>query len=158
MEQKNCDCLLKLYTDLLHIVINGSLGEDRGVKQQLEKLLYQCKNKPLCLVGRDDVINKLAIAFKETSDPKRQELFLRVLNQPVLYFRATPEHVTFSKDHALLMLGIRAHSAPQIVLDDLIISINGFSPFLRFHFMLTNTHKPTKKEIATYIQSLRGQQ
>jgi hypothetical protein len=64
------------------------------------------------------------------------------------------KNITFSEDHVTLDIGIPYEFATQTVVEEIIITTNGLQPFLRFHFLITNTHVPTKKEIQSYLQSL----
>ncbi|OHB19346.1 MAG: hypothetical protein A2854_04375 [Parcubacteria group bacterium RIFCSPHIGHO2_01_FULL_56_18] len=64
------------------------------------------------------------------------------------------EHVDYRSSYALLSLGISVHAASQSIIDDIIITANGIDPFLRFHFFVTNTHKPDDKEITEYLSEI----
>ncbi len=64
------------------------------------------------------------------------------------------ERTEYEDTYVLLCIGISNDVAPQTVIDNLIIATNGTDPFLRFHFFMTNTHKPSEKEIAGYIAEL----
>lgn len=64
------------------------------------------------------------------------------------------EDIEYKGSHALLSLGISTNAAPQTLIDEILISTNGFDSFLRFHFFLTNTHKPNDEEIAEYLAGI----
>ncbi len=64
------------------------------------------------------------------------------------------ERTEYEDTYVLLCLDISKDIAPQAVIDDLIIATNGADPFLRFHFFMVNTHKPSKKEIADYLAEI----
>lgn len=64
------------------------------------------------------------------------------------------ESIEYADSHALLCVGISTNVAPQTPIDEILIATNGFDPFLRFHFFLTNTHKPDDKEIAEYLAGI----
>ena len=57
--------------------------------------------------------------------------------------------------YAVLLLGLHYDVPPQTIIDNIIIAANGTKPFLRFHFLMTNTHVPSQKEIDAYLKSLR---
>lgn len=65
------------------------------------------------------------------------------------------EEIITRPDHALICLGIHIDTNPQVLIDNIILSANGTSPFLRFHFLISNTHRPTEQEIDQYIAILR---
>ncbi len=64
------------------------------------------------------------------------------------------ESIEYKDSHALLCVGISIDVAPQTPTDEILIAANGFDPFLRFHFFMTNTHKPDDKEIAEYLAEI----
>lgn len=64
------------------------------------------------------------------------------------------EQAEYGNGYVLLCVGISKDIAPQAIVDDLIIVTNGAVPFLRFHFFMVNTHKPSEKEIADYIAEI----
>ena len=64
------------------------------------------------------------------------------------------ESIECKDSHALLSVGISVDIAPQTPIDEILIATNAFDPFLRFHFFLTNTHKPDDKEIAEYLAGI----
>ncbi len=64
------------------------------------------------------------------------------------------ESVEYKNSCALLCVGISVDVAPQTPTDEILIAANGFDPFLRFHFFMTNTHKPDDKEITEYLAEI----
>jgi|SRR3989344_5954590 len=64
------------------------------------------------------------------------------------------EGIEYKDSHALLSVGISVDVAPQTPTDEILITANGFDPFLRFHFFMTNTHKPDDKEITEYLAEI----
>jgi len=63
------------------------------------------------------------------------------------------EKLTMQYDFAMLIIGINHDTNPQSVIDNIIITANQPTPFLRFHSLITNTHVPHPFEIEKYLRS-----
>lgn len=64
------------------------------------------------------------------------------------------EHIEYGDQYALVSIGVSLDTVLQSVVDDVILSANGLEPFLRFHFLATNTHKPNHNEILKYLKEI----
>ena len=61
------------------------------------------------------------------------------------------ENIEHHDEYALVQALFPMSEAPGKVLDNIIISANGNKPFLRFHYLITNTHRPRISEIREYL-------
>ena len=72
------------------------------------------------------------------------------------YEGAIVEHIDVTDTHAILTLLVAPTHAVGTIIESLITSANATTPFLNFHYFVTNTNSPTKREVQEYLQSVRG--
>ncbi|HCM37088.1 MAG: hypothetical protein UV61_C0003G0055 [Candidatus Gottesmanbacteria bacterium GW2011_GWB1_43_11] len=61
------------------------------------------------------------------------------------------EQIEFGRNYALITILISFEVAPQTPMDALLDVVSTKRHILRYHFMIVNTHKITKKEIEEYL-------
>lgn len=67
------------------------------------------------------------------------------------------EKIDFKDSHALIKVLVSFDIAVGDLIEAGIKSCNGENKFLRFHCFVTDTHKPTEKEIGSYLDGLKNE-
>lgn len=64
------------------------------------------------------------------------------------------EEIHFFQNYALMRILVPFNKAVGQVVDDALKPLSKSGGFLRFHYLVTNTHKPTREEIQEYLTDL----